>query len=406
VSLGAGLFNISVSDTSHTKFKERKALQNIMQDLHGKELEAFYLDMSDSCVRQLQSLPHEDEVMSLAFSPDGDYLLAGGEDCEFVMWDVAGKVRKMVYKVGNPIKAVAYSPDSRYLAAGDEDGSVMLWDTKSSTSAFWDSESKAAPSDTTVDGVVMSLAMSSSPDFLAVGTSAKMVVLLSLPDMEEIAHLVHDGDVRSLSFSPDGRTLAGGGGTDEMHGLMTKKLDSHKMKTVLWKVSTIGDDCSQLGTVLSDDIVHAVAFSPSGELLATGGEGKVISLLLVQKSFEQAGTLICPAGVRSISWSPDSHFLASGGEDMQISVWDLLTEQVIFQLPKAKDWLCAVAFSPARTRELWIASCGFGQNAVDLCPVSLKLLSEQPLQADGAPKRRNSVGGNSVAKRSSVDDKS
>ena len=32
--------------------------------------------------------------------------------------------------------------------------------------------------------------------------------------MEEISELRHDGDVRSLSFSPDSRMLVGGGGTD------------------------------------------------------------------------------------------------------------------------------------------------------------------------------------------------
>ena len=46
-------------------------------------------------------------------------------------------------------------------------------------------------------------------------TSLKRVVLLlSIFDLTDIAELQHDGDVRSLSFSPLGDMLAGGGADD------------------------------------------------------------------------------------------------------------------------------------------------------------------------------------------------
>jgi len=382
VTLGAGLFSIEIKNDK-SESKSFQALPKVMQDLHGKELEATYLDLSDPAKRQQKTLTHNDEVMSLSFSSDGESLVAGGEDCEVILWNIPDKTRLMEVKCGHPVKAVAYAPNGKHIAAGDEDGTITLWDITS----------KAEVATAQVNGSVLSMAISSSPDFLAVGTTDKVVTLFSLPGLDEIAVLNHDGDVRSLSFSPDGKTLAGGGGTDNMHGLMTKKSTENKMKTVIWQVDMVGDNCKHLGTIESNDVVHTVAFSPSGELLATGCEGRQISLLLVNKNFEKTGDLLCPAGVRSISWSPDSHFLASCGEDMQVSVWDLLTEKVIFQLPKAKDWLCAVAFSPARTKELWIASCGFGCKDVSLCPVSLCLLSEQPVTEDGAPRRRFSMGG-------------
>ena len=76
----------------------------------------------------------------------------------------------------------------------------------------------------------------------AVGTTHKEVFLFSIPSLDPIAELTHGGDVNSLSFSRDGKTLAGGGGTDDMHGLMTKKSNSgetnHHMKVVLHCQST------------------------------------------------------------------------------------------------------------------------------------------------------------------------
>jgi len=382
VTLGAGLFQIAV-----TKEKGRSSiggvdkthLPHIMKELHGDELAGTYLDVSDPSKRERYTLLHKDELAALAFSADGCTVVSGGEDRDVILWNIHDKTRLMEFKMAHPIKCVAYAPDDKYVAAGDEDGTVVVWDPTS----------KAEVGTAQIDGIVMSLAMNAGPDFLAVGTSEKVVSLFALPSFEEISVLHHDGDVRSLSFSPDGKMLAGGGGTDMMHGLMTNKSADHKMKTVVWEVDSCGDNCKHLGTILSDDIVHAVAFSPSGELLATGGEGRLISLLQVKTGFAKVGDLMCPAGVRSISWSPDSHFLASAGEDMQISVWDLLTEQVIFQLPKAKDWLCAVAFSPAKVKNLWIAACGFGCNELALYPVETCLFSDIP---DGAPKRRNSLG--------------
>lgn len=189
--------------------------------------------------------------------------------------------------------------------------------------------------------------------------------------MEEIAELSHDGDVRSLSFSPDGRMLAGGGGNDDFGGLMTKKdQETGAMKTVLWQVAAKTDECKYLGAILFNDVVHAVAFSPSGKLLAVGGEDAAITVLLVDRDFEKASELRCLAGVRCLGWSSQSRFLASAGEDMQVTVWDVMAEEVVFQLPKAQDWYSGVAFHP---KDSWLASCGFSGNAVTLHPVDFAI---------------------------------
>merc|ERR1719210_2414098 len=106
-------------------------------------------------------------------------------------------------------------------------------------------------------------------------------MLLSLPDMQELADLRHDGHVHAMAFSLQGGLLAGGGGIDNMHGLMTKKSEQNHMKTIIWQVTGESDCCKFLGSILFDDIVHATAWSPSGKLLAVGGENQMVALLLV-----------------------------------------------------------------------------------------------------------------------------
>merc|ERR1712045_1048875 len=147
---------------------------------------------------------------------------------------------------------------------------------------------------------------------------------------------------------------------------MTKKSKEHEMKTVVWQISADRGNCKHLGVIATDDIIHATVFSPSGKLLAIGGEDRMIATLMVDRNFEKASEILCTAGVRCLAWSPESRFLASGGEDMQISVWDFVKETLVFQLPKAQDWQCGVAFSK---NSLWLAGCGYGTNGVMLYPI-------------------------------------
>jgi WD40 repeat protein len=323
--------------------------------------------MKPSEARQPVLFRHTDEVISLAFNPDGTRLLAGGEDRMLVVWDVASgdsseasEAKIMEVKLGCAIICVAFGPSGKYVAAGLANSRVTACNA----------ETKEELEAVRVDGDVLSVALSSGPrvegDLLAVGTTEKKVLLITVPEMDEIVDLRHDGHVHSLSFSPDGFMLAGGGGTDDMHGLMTNKLEDRNMKTVVWSVSDNDENCKFLGSIAFRDIVHATAFSPSGKMLAAGGENRLIDLLLVDRDFDKATELQSAAGVRCLSWSADSRFLASGGEDMQISVWDIITEQVIFQLPKATDWYCSVAFS---RDNMWLATCGFGVSECTLHPV-------------------------------------
>jgi len=151
--------------------------------------------------------------------------------------------------------------------------------------------------------------------------------------------------------------LAAGGGTDAFNGLMTNKGHDATMKTFVWRIAPEGEYAQQIGTIRFHDVVHAMAFSPSGRLLAVGGENSQISLLLPENNFFSGCELVCPAGVRALAWNPScGRFLASAGEDCQVSIWDVLAERAVFQLPKQQDWLTSLAFNASVTL---LACAGF-----------------------------------------------
>jgi WD40 repeat protein len=70
----------------------------------------------------------KDDIMAVAFSPDGSLLFAGSTDCTIRVVDVA--TRKEVATLSGHmggVNALAFSPDGQTLASGGGDGLVRLW---------------------------------------------------------------------------------------------------------------------------------------------------------------------------------------------------------------------------------------------------------------------------------------
>ncbi|MBC8871473.1 MAG: WD40 repeat domain-containing protein [Planctomycetes bacterium] len=138
----------------------------------------------------------------------------------------------------------------------------------------------------------------------------------------------HTGDVRSLSFSPDGLVLASGSADQTVR---------------LWDVNT-----GQLRSVLPvfEGQALVVAFSPRGSLLAVADGSRNVSLWDPSRGKCLRTLSGHQSKVWDIAFSPDSSILATVGQDRMLILWDIALGRPPRRIAGHHSWVRAVAISP------------------------------------------------------------
>jgi predicted Ser/Thr protein kinase len=71
---------------------------------------------------------HDGAALALAFSPDGNHALTGGEDGTVRLWDPATRKELACLRGhGTAVTCLAFSPDGDHALTGGRDGSLRLW---------------------------------------------------------------------------------------------------------------------------------------------------------------------------------------------------------------------------------------------------------------------------------------
>ncbi len=278
-------------------------------------------------------VPDTDYAVSVAYSPDGEYVAASGSNGRVNIWNARTRAHVRTMDLGGDavhwIWGLAYAPDGRSLAIGGNTP-IRVWSLA------------GEPRIATLaghTGLVYSLAYSPDGRYLASGSHDKTARIWDLTTGTAVVTLTaHTGAVRSLAYSPDGRYLATG---------------SWDGKARLWSISTTPTGTlivsPKLTLIGHSAPVDSVAFSPDGALLASASEDKTIRLWDVSTG-RVVLTLVGHTDIiMSLSFSADGRLLASSSRDATVRLWnvDLRQSEAVAILTGHTSIVNGVAFSPA-----------------------------------------------------------
>jgi WD40 repeat protein/tRNA A-37 threonylcarbamoyl transferase component Bud32 len=241
---------------------------------------------------------HSQKVNVVAISPNGKTLVSGSDDNTIKVWNLAtGKEIHTLEGHSDSIHALAISPDGKTLVSGSDDSTMKVWNLTTGRliltltgHKFW----------------VRSVAISPDGVTLASGSFDKTIKIWDLTKENPIRTLGENGEtVTSVAFSPDGTTLA----------------SASRDRTIkLWNLAT-GKEIRKL--VGHTETVTCITFSPDGQILASASRDRTIKLWNLETGEELRTLAGHDNTVTSVVFSPGGKTLVSGSEDNTMRVWQM-----------------------------------------------------------------------------------
>jgi WD40 repeat protein len=259
----------------------------------------------------LRTYPNPGRVFRVVFSPDGRQLAAAGIfpiRTGFVkVWDAAtgGEVGPMIREENIPY-SVAFDPDGRYLLKEGPGHTVKVWDaqTRDPVGEIGRHDQRIWCMTFSRDGRRLATASADGTVRVWAWDPARLEEMPK-PELTLSARVIGFGD--RVAFSPDGRRLATGG-----EGHTIQVLDAKTGRPEQTLRGHTGD-------------VFEVAFDRHGRWLASAGEDTTIRLWdTTTAPWELRHTLRGHTGfVIGLAFSPDGTRLVSGSRDRTLKFWDL-----------------------------------------------------------------------------------
>jgi WD40 repeat protein/serine/threonine protein kinase len=308
-------------------------------------------------------LEHRGSVVAIAFAPDGKSILTGSGDCTAKVWELSGiRFDQPISVRLAAVEAIASLPDGVSSLVAGADGKVVrcVGDALSCSGAPWDAGMPVRSLVVRPGGGVVIVVTSR-------GTASRVEPLNGKP----IGPRWPEGlSIRAAAYRSDGEVTITGGddGVARLwneatgkplpitleHGWPINVVAFHPKRPI---AMTAGGGVARLWDVETATIrftfptaggsIYTAAFSPDGNLIATGGEDNLVRIWDVETGRPVGLPLEHRASIGALAFSPDGQSIASGSNDGIVLLWQLHTSKPLGPPMKHVGHVSSVTFDPS-----------------------------------------------------------
>lgn len=282
---------------------------------------------------------HTSDVRSVSWSPDGKAIASASDDA-VKLWDATTGKESATFP-GHPTRVLSLS----WIAEGKTLASIgintlKLWDVATGKELFSYPNEMGNYMLLNPEGTIIACTIPAFP----VNSNNTFKLIDAATGRELAIFKDYKGTARSLSLSPDGKTLASAiqGGDSLYRG------DA----VILWDVATRKEKATFRVSFFPVGDVQGMTWSPDSKILACEipnvGTGLPDVTTVGTRLYDvtTGGILATHRGYGRGVWSPDGKTIALAGTDGTVKLWDVANGKEVATLMGDKGHVASISWSP------------------------------------------------------------